>query len=224
MHVQTTLVVNRRLLEEIILNPGSNVEMDYSKSMFDLLHTQLGKTNCLNYFKERVLTAQVFMTENEMINFLRELTNLNDFEILDIIDTFDSNYTGNIIWKDFFLLVAAYSAYESKQTVKFLYKHNQKIFSLLHHNTDSNTNGELNFDQFASLANVFGIMEHELVTSILKDFKFHENKLRNQPIDQEHFTLYYFTTLKKLDTLGSVNEITAEDMLKYSPLCACQIQ
>lgn len=47
----------------------------------------IGKANCLTYFKDRVLT-QVSMTENEMINFLRELTNLNDFEILDIIDTF----------------------------------------------------------------------------------------------------------------------------------------
>jgi len=99
----TTLVVNRRLLEEIILSPSSaNInEIDFTKSMFDLLHTPTGKLNCLNFFKERVL-PQVFMTENEVTNFLRELTNLNDFEILDVLDTFDSNYTGNIIWKDFF--------------------------------------------------------------------------------------------------------------------------
>lgn len=43
MHIQTTLVVNRRLLEEIVLNPGAcTVEMDYSKTMFDLLHTPAG--------------------------------------------------------------------------------------------------------------------------------------------------------------------------------------
>jgi hypothetical protein len=48
MHLQNTLVVNRRLLEEIVLNPGSNVEMDYSKTMFDLLHTPAG----VSYFCE----------------------------------------------------------------------------------------------------------------------------------------------------------------------------
>lgn len=43
MHIQNTLVVNRRLLEEIVLNPGvTTVEMDYSKTMFDLLHTPAG--------------------------------------------------------------------------------------------------------------------------------------------------------------------------------------
>lgn len=122
--------VNLRLLEHIILGP--NVEDDLTKTFFDRLHTGAGKRNTFNYFKEKC-NGQNQMDENTATILLRELTSLNDFEILDVIDLFgmrrvseflissDSNYTGTLTWKSFHLLIAAYAALASRQTVKFLY-------------------------------------------------------------------------------------------------------
>eukprot|EP01127_Copromyxa_protea_P006144 TRINITY_DN1595_c0_g1_i1.p1 TRINITY_DN1595_c0_g1~~TRINITY_DN1595_c0_g1_i1.p1 ORF type:complete len:114 (+),score=18.57 TRINITY_DN1595_c0_g1_i1:25-366(+) len=109
--------VNLRLLEHIILGP--NIEDDFSKTHFDRLHTSIGKRNTFAYFKEKC-NGQNQMDENAATLFLRELTSLNDFEILDVIDLFDSSYSGTLGWKSFHLLVAAYAALASRQTVKFL--------------------------------------------------------------------------------------------------------
>eukprot|EP01126_Amoeba_proteus_P041689 TRINITY_DN4494_c0_g1_i6.p1 TRINITY_DN4494_c0_g1~~TRINITY_DN4494_c0_g1_i6.p1 ORF type:complete len:211 (+),score=31.28 TRINITY_DN4494_c0_g1_i6:757-1389(+) len=207
--------LNLRLLEQIVL--GHN-EDDFTKTLFDRLHTREGKQNSFKYFKERCNSSQQ-MDENNVINFLRELTNLNDFEILDVFDIFDGNYTGFLNWKSFYTMLAAYTALASRQTVKFLYKHGPDMFMFLCHHTSS----LLDFEQFTSLGFVLGIPEQSLIQSILKDFKVNDKRLREQPIDEEHFTLYYYTTLRKLDLYGSVTEYTVDDLVKSSPLCACTI-
>lgn len=81
--------LNLRFLEQIVC--GRNTEDGgESKSLFDQLHTKEGKKKCFDFFKKRSDPATAAMDENEITCFLRELTNLNDFEILDIADIFGS--------------------------------------------------------------------------------------------------------------------------------------
>jgi len=213
--------LNLRFLEQIIYGRNTEDDEGEGRSLFDQLHTKEGKTKCYEFFKKHSDGTTATMDENEVMCFLRELTNLNDFEILDVADIFDSNFTGTICWKDFYLMVAAYSSLASRQTVKFLYKHGDHIFNLLRHHTSD----DLPFEQFATLGSLFGITEPDLVQCILKEFKMGTNdkQLREKPINRELFTLYYFTTLKKLDQSGTVNEYTTEDLLKSSPLCICNV-
>lgn len=213
--------LNLRFLEQVVCGRNLPDDEGEMKTLFDQLHTKEGKRTCYEFFKKHSDSTNGAMDENEITCFLRELTNLNDFEILDVADIFDVNYTGTIFWKEFYLMVAAYASLASRQTVKFLYKHGAQVFALLRHH---HTSEHLDFEQFACLGSIFGIMEQDLVQSILKDFKVTDKQLREKPIDQEHFVLYYFTTLKKLDTHGTVVEYTADDLLKSSPLCICAVQ
>jgi len=159
------------------------------------------------------------MDENALINFFRQLTKRNDYEILDIIDIFDDKYEGTLSWESFFLVLALYAALASRQTVKFLYNHGKEMYNIL---TGHGTS-ELDFQRFASFAFILGIAEEDLVQSIVNDFKVNGDRLREQPINSEDFFVYYFSTLKKLDEHGTVLQYSAQDLLKNSPLCACVI-
>lgn len=79
----------------------------------------------------------------------------------------------------------------------FRYKHGSDVYELLCRHTTN----VLDFEQFTSLGFVFGvclpsivsyklqIIEQDLVQSILKDFKVNDKRLREQPVDEEVWTL-----------------------------------
>eukprot|EP01124_Arcella_intermedia_P020527 TRINITY_DN28007_c0_g1_i1.p1 TRINITY_DN28007_c0_g1~~TRINITY_DN28007_c0_g1_i1.p1 ORF type:complete len:212 (+),score=52.77 TRINITY_DN28007_c0_g1_i1:121-756(+) len=195
---------------------GANINS--SVSLYDRLHSSVGRKNAYHWFKKRCEGGNS-MDENALILFLRQLTKRNDYEILDIIDIFDDKYEGTLSWDSFFLVLALYAALYSRQTVKFLYNHGEKMYGILNGHSSPET---IDFQRFSSFAFILGIPEEDLVQSIVNDFKVNGDRLREQPISYDDFNVYYFSTLKKLDE-GTVLQFTAQDLLKSSPLCACII-
>lgn len=79
--------LNLRFLEQVVCGRNTE-EAGEAKSLFDQLHTREGKKKCFEFFKKHSDASTASMDENEITCFLRELTNLNDFEILDVADIF----------------------------------------------------------------------------------------------------------------------------------------
>ncbi len=80
--------LNLRFLEQVVCGRNLVDDEGDGKSLFDQLHTKEGKRTCFEFFKKHSDPATASMDENEITCFLRELTNLNDFEILDVADIF----------------------------------------------------------------------------------------------------------------------------------------
>ena len=57
-------------------------------SFFNLLYTDMGFKNCQKFFCDESISTHCRLTENQFINFMRELTDLGDHQIVEIFDIF----------------------------------------------------------------------------------------------------------------------------------------
>lgn len=69
--------------------------------------------------------------EDGFVQFMREATDLSDWEILDLFDAFDRRGEGVVLVSDLFLLVAILVASESKQSKLVLFLHGRDLFEIL---------------------------------------------------------------------------------------------
>jgi hypothetical protein len=210
--------ISSRVLHLIVLGKPEDTLAAKPPNLFEKLHTKDGLKNAKYWFKKHALKNGT-LDESTLANLFRDMTDLNDHEIFTLLDIFDEKFSGTLSWKSFYLVLASYTALLAQETSKFMYKHGEQMFALLARETPT----VLTFKEFASFGLIFGIREDELVRSLLSDFKINSTRLREQPLSYEDFSVYYFSVLQKLDVYGTALPVTAETMMKTSPVCACTI-
>lgn len=173
-----------------------------------------------------------------MAAFLRELTDLSDPEVLDVLDVFgqsppspspltllDGAYLGALEWPQVQLMLAAYTSLASHQTRRFLQVHGEAMFRVLARAPpQAASSSTISFREFAQLGLVFGVREDTLVRAILGEFKTEASRLREQQLTLEDFYVYYYAVLTRLDEHGAMDALTPEQFLRSSALCACIVQ
>lgn len=68
----------------LITNKQENKEL----SFFNLLYTDMGFKNCQKFFQDETSKTKGTFTENQFIHFMRELTDLGDYQIVEMFDIF----------------------------------------------------------------------------------------------------------------------------------------
>lgn len=165
-------------------------------SLFHFAYTETGFNNIVKWFEENSTCSVVEETpvysfsENQFINFMRELTDHGDYEILEIFDMFDTEDTGSIGFNHFYLIFSLLLARESGQCTQFLYQHGRMMFDIM---SDRNSQ-TLTFEQFARLGFILGISEQHILHS-LKEFTLD----LFDSFSFEDFLMYYFVILDNLD-------------------------
>jgi hypothetical protein len=100
-------------------------------SFFNLLYTDMGFKNCQKFFCDESFTTKGTFTENQFINFMRELTDLGDHQIVEIFDIFGTLVSAvNISTSNRFLILYFKSVV---QIVKILEQSDSKHFSCYFH-------------------------------------------------------------------------------------------
>jgi hypothetical protein len=66
----------------------SNATERKELSFFNLLYTDMGFKNCQKIFCDESISTHCRLTESQFINFMRELTDLGDHQIVEIFDIF----------------------------------------------------------------------------------------------------------------------------------------
>ena len=61
-------------------------------SYFNLLYTDMGFKNCQKFFHDETITTKGTLSENQFIHFMRRLTDLRDYQIVEMFDIFGTPY------------------------------------------------------------------------------------------------------------------------------------
>ena len=72
-------------------------------SYFNLLYTDMGFKNCQKFFHEESIATKGTFSENQFIHFMRRLTDLRDYQIVEMFDIFgtsrlSSDWRSLIVW------------------------------------------------------------------------------------------------------------------------------
>mmetsp|Transcript_34570 Transcript_34570/g.97493 ORF Transcript_34570/g.97493 Transcript_34570/m.97493 type:complete len:246 (+) Transcript_34570:15-752(+) len=155
----------------------------YAKDNIERLKTQF----------ESLSAPQGYMTENQFLSFMRNLTDFRDHEIIEIFDFVDTNSTGGVGFNEYFLIVSMMSSRTSAQTTHFLYLHGREVFDMILDPTAQQS--KLTFERFSRLGFIMGLSETQIVAS-LKDFDFDVFSF----ISFDEFMMYYFVVLDDFDS------------------------
>merc|ERR1712137_320212 len=160
-------------------------------SYFNLLYTDMGFKNCQKFFHDETITTKGTLSENQFIHFMRRLTDLRDYQIVEMFDIFDYEDNGCIGFKSFFLLFSLITALESGDARQFLYLHMDAMFEIV---ARSYTATHLTWQEFIRFGYLMGINETDIFNylSVFNLNIFHK-------ISREDFELYYFVIVDQLD-------------------------
>eukprot|EP00339_Tiarina_fusa_P010964 CAMPEP_0117028906 /NCGR_PEP_ID=MMETSP0472-20121206/20979_1 /TAXON_ID=693140 ORGANISM="Tiarina fusus, Strain LIS" /NCGR_SAMPLE_ID=MMETSP0472 /ASSEMBLY_ACC=CAM_ASM_000603 /LENGTH=236 /DNA_ID=CAMNT_0004736529 /DNA_START=167 /DNA_END=877 /DNA_ORIENTATION=- len=169
----------------------SNKQENKELSFFNLLYTDMGFKNCQKFFQDESSATKGTFTENQFIHFMRELTDLGDYQIVEMFDIFDCDDTGIIGFKSFFLLFSLIAALETGNGKQFLYLHLDAMFELI---ARSSTATHVTWQEFIRFGYLMGINECDIYNylSMFNINIFHK-------ISREEFEMYYFVVVDTLD-------------------------
>eukprot|EP00012_Vannella_robusta_P004540 CAMPEP_0206204030 /NCGR_PEP_ID=MMETSP0166-20121206/13253_1 /ASSEMBLY_ACC=CAM_ASM_000260 /TAXON_ID=95228 /ORGANISM="Vannella robusta, Strain DIVA3 518/3/11/1/6" /LENGTH=182 /DNA_ID=CAMNT_0053623523 /DNA_START=195 /DNA_END=743 /DNA_ORIENTATION=- len=168
----------------------------------------MGFKNCQKFFHDESGGKGTF-TENQFIHFMRELTDLGDYQIVEMFDIFDCDDTGIIGFKAFFLLFSLITALESGNGKQFLYLHLDAMFELI---ARSATATHVTWQEFIRFGYLMGINECEIYNHL---HMFNINIFHK--ISRDEFQMYYFVVVDTLDERKKnvKNNDSADTMQSY---------
>jgi len=103
--------------------------------------------------------------ENQYIECLRKLTNLKDYQILDLFDLFDYEDTGRISFSEFFLTMSLIAARASGECTNFLYRHGEHMFKIL--STLEREGPVVQVQRLIGFGVILGVSEEDILKNLL---------------------------------------------------------
>jgi len=180
-------------------------------SFFNLLHTDMGIKNCQKFFIEKSVAkvsktrgtpansddsklnaSNRVITENEFIDFMRQLTDLGDHQIVEAFDLFDKDDTGTMIFEHWLLLLSLVCSIEGAQGRLFLYRHGEELFNVISDDPSSKT---LTWEEFTRAGYLFGIKEQQIYNLLKENFKFDIF----EEISFDNYVMYLYFIMSELD-------------------------
>eukprot|EP01116_Phalansterium_solitarium_P012284 TRINITY_DN28444_c0_g1_i1.p1 TRINITY_DN28444_c0_g1~~TRINITY_DN28444_c0_g1_i1.p1 ORF type:complete len:247 (-),score=35.49 TRINITY_DN28444_c0_g1_i1:82-822(-) len=143
---------------------GLNRAKFSGKQIYEKLHSETGAGQAKKWFlvKAANCPGDNALSEELILQYLRKLTDFDDYVILEIFDLLDWQDSGLLAFNEFLMLTALIVAREAGLCVHFLEHYGQRMFDVL---ADPTTK-EIEFSKYARIGFILGVSEYDVVKAL----------------------------------------------------------